>query len=104
MDQTRKRALKEYQQALRAGQLIGNFLPTLRPLLTDVEYSCVREREDNVASVDELIKILLTKENRHFNDFCAALERNGYKHWAKTLREEVEAVEGKLSWSGINDT
>ena len=104
MDEKRKRALKEYQQALRAGLLIGNILPALRTLLTDVEYSRVREREDNVASVDELIEILLTKENRHFDDFCAAVERNGYEHWAKTLRKEVDVVEGKLSWSDIDDT
>ena len=97
MDERRKGALTKHHQALRAGLLVENILPALRPLLTDVEYSRVREREDNVARVDELIKILLTKENRHFEEFCVALESNGYGHWARTLREEVDVEEGKLA-------
>ena len=70
MDEKRKRALKEYQQALRTGLLIGNILPALRPLLTDVEYSRVREREGNVASADELIEILLTKRTGTLKSFA----------------------------------
>ena len=99
MDESRKRALKEHHQRLRSSLLVGNVLPTFRPMLTDVEYSRVREREDNVARVDELIEILLTKTDRHFEEFCAALEGNGYGHWAKTLREEVNEIEGKLTLS-----
>ena len=97
MDDRRKRALKEHHQRLRPGLLVGNILPALRPMLTDVEYSRVREREDNVARVDELIEILLTKENRHFDDFCAALEENGYGHWARKLREGL----GKLTCRSV---
>ena len=66
-----------------------NILPALRPLLTDVEYFRVDGKEGNVAQVDEFIKILLTKEFRHFDTFCTVLANNGYEHWAKTLREEV---------------
>ena len=94
MDESRKRALKKYQQALRTGLLVGNILPTLRPLLTEVEYSSVEEGKSNIARVDELIKILLTKENWHFDEFCAILKRRGCEHWARTFRKEVGEVEG----------
>ena len=97
MDETRKGRLKKYQQELRTGLVVENILPAFRTLLTDVEYSRVREREDSVTRVDELIEILLTKENRHFEEFCVTLESNGYGHWARTLREEVDVVEGKLA-------
>ena len=97
MDERRKGLLKKYQQDLRTGLLLRNILPILRPLLTDVEYSCVRDGEDNVAKVDELVEILLTKDNRHFDDFCAALEENGYGHWARKLREGL----GKLTCRSV---
>ena len=99
MDERRKEALRSHHQALRTGLLVGNVLPALRPVLTDVEYSRVREREDNISRVDELIETLLTKENRHFDAFCAVLERNGYEHWARTLQEEARREDGKLSSS-----
>lgn len=88
MDERRQRALKKYHQCLQTGllHLVGNFLPVFRLLLTEVEYSCMDGREDNIARVAELIKILLTKENRHFDGFCSALEENGYEHWAKKIR------------------
>ena len=87
MDESRKGLLRRHHQGLRTGLLVGNILPALRTVLTDVEYDQVEEREDNVARVDELIKILLTKENRHFDAFCTALEKNGYEHWAKKLQK-----------------
>ena len=97
MDERRKEALRKHQQNLRTGILVENILPTLRSLLTEVEYSRVRAGEDNISRVDELVEILLTKENRHFEKVCVALERNGYKHWAKSLREEVDEEIGKLT-------
>ena len=103
MDVKRKWALTKHHQALRTGLPVVYILPTLRPLLTDVEYSRVRAGEDNIAKVDEFIEILLTKENRHFEEFCATLEQNGYKHWAKTLREEIDDVQSKLTLCDIND-
>lgn len=103
MDERRQRALKKYHQRLRTGLLVGNFLPVLRLLLTEVEYSRVDGREDNIARVDELIEILLTKDNKHFDGFCSALEENGYEHWAKTLGQEV-GVEGKLKTRVIHRT
>ena len=94
MDERRKGALRSHHQALRTGLLVRNFLSALRQVLTDAEYSQVDEREDNIAGVDELIRILLTKENIHFDAFCAVLERNGYEHWAKRLQEGVGEMEG----------
>ena len=80
-----------HHQSLRSLLLImQNILPALRRLLTGVEYSRVDAKEDNIAQVDEFIKILLTKEFRHFGTFCTVLVNNGYEHWAKTLREEVD--------------
>lgn len=106
MDASSKRVLKKCHQRLRTGLLVDSFLPALRLILTDVEYSRVEGREDNVARVDKLIEILLTKENWHFEGFCAALENNGYELWAMKLRGEVDEDEGKLiclhvlwSWS-----
>ena len=89
--------MTKHHQALRTGLLVENILPTLRPLLTEVEYSRVEDEQRNIARVDELIKILLTKENWHFDEFCATLERCEYKHWARTFRKEVGELEGKLT-------
>ena len=97
MDESRKGALRRHHHGLWTGLLVGNILPALRTVLTDVEYDQVEEREDNVARVDELIKILLTKENRHFDAFCTALEKNGYEHWAKKLQKQVDEIEGELT-------
>ena len=95
MDETKKGALKQYHQLLRTGLLVGNILPALHPLLTDIEYSRVEGKEENVARVDALIEILLTKANRHFEGFCDILKENGYEHWSNTLREEARQVNGK---------
>ena len=94
MDESKKGALRWHHQRLRTGILVGNILPVLRPVLTDAEYSRIRDREDNISRVDELIEILLTKEDRHFDAFCTALEKNGYKHWAKKLQKQVDEIEG----------
>ena len=82
-------ALMKLHQSLRSGLILQNILPALRPLLTDVEYCQVDGKTDNVAQVDEFIRILLTKEFRHLEMFCAVLASNQYEHWAKTLRQEV---------------
>ena len=70
-------------------------MPVLQKLLTDVEYSKIKDCEDNIATVDALIEILLTKENWHFEEFCTILRKNGYEHWAKTLQDEADQKEGK---------
>ena len=69
-------------------------MPALHPLLTRVEYLHVEDKEDNVAKVDELVSILLTKEYKHFVRFCTVLDNNGYEYWAKALRGEVDGDKG----------
>ena len=86
MDEGRRKALRDNHQDLRSGLIVENILPALRPYLTDIEYLRVESQTGNVAQVDELVKILLTKENRHFDEFCRVCERNGYQHWAQLLR------------------
>ena len=104
MDERRKKALEKHHHKLRTGLLIGNMLPALRPMLTPVEYvySNIKDRESNTARVDELIDILLTKENGHFEGFCNALEQNGYQHWARKLREDVHQADGKLCEASLS--
>ena len=92
MDEGRRQALRDNHQELRSGLIVENILPDLRPHLTDIEYSRVENQPGNVPQVDELIKILLTKENRHFDEFCRVCQRHGYHHWARRLRETA-AVE-----------
>ena len=84
--------LKKHHNTLRTGILVGNILPAFRdrPLLTDVEYSCVESKESDVARVDELVRILLTKDDSTFVGFCSVLEKNGYRHWARKLRGQSE--------------
>ena len=81
-----KQALKDNHQELRTGLIVNSVLPKFRPYLTDVEYSLVEGQSGNVAQVDELVKILLTKENSHIDSFCGVCERNGYPHWAQKLK------------------
>ena len=87
--------MKKHHQRLRVGILVGNILPALRPVLTDVEYDQVQAKESNTAMVDELVNTLLTKENEHFDEFCKALETNGYIHWATTIQKEVGETIGR---------
>ena len=96
MDERRRGALMTHHQSLRTGVVLKNILPALRihSMLTPVEYSGVEDKEGNVAKVDELIRILLTKEDKHFEGFCTALDNNGYEHWAKTLRGGVDRDKG----------
>ena len=97
MDESRKGALTRNHQDLGTGIVVRSILPVLRPVLTDAEYSHIRDREGNISRVDELIDVLLTKENRHFDVFCTALEKNGCKHWAEKLQKQVDGSEGELT-------
>ena len=94
MDESKRRALSRHHQDLRTGILVGNILPALHPVLTDAEYSHIRDREDNTSRVDELVDVLLKKENSHFDALCDALGHNGYEHWAGKLQKEVDEIEG----------
>ena len=93
---TWKQSLRKHHQKLRAGILVSNFLPELHKLpLTEVEYAKIRGKTDDVSQVDELIETLCTKTKEHFDRFCSILERNGYEHWAKTLRGEDGGDKGE---------
>ena len=81
-----KQALRINHQELRSGLILKNILPAFRTHLTDSEFSQVADLQINVAQVDELVKILLTKEDKHFDWFCHVCECNGYTQWAKRLR------------------
>ena len=82
-----REALRHIHEELRTGILVKNILPSLRPYLTEIEYSQVRDQTGNVAQVDELVDILLTKEDKHFDGFCRVCERNGYSPLARQLKE-----------------
>ena len=96
MEERKKGALKKRQQSFRTGLLVGNILPTFRLLLTDVEYSQIEDKDTNVARVDKLFKILLTKDDWLFDKFCTILEGNGYEHRARELRKAANGVDSKL--------
>ena len=85
MDESCQQALRDHHQKLRTGVIVVNVLPKLRPYFTAEEYACVESQSGNVAQVDKLLEILLTKENRHFDGFCHVLEHNGYQNWAQQL-------------------
>ena len=61
----------------------------LRELLTDVEYSRVLSKTDDMYAVDELVKILLAKTDmyRKFDGICEILREHGYERWARKLEE-----------------
>lgn len=79
-------ALKDSHQKLQSELLVLSILPDLRPYLTDMEYFQVESKPGNRAQVDELLKILLTKGNWHFHEFCNTCEHRGYGHLAQQLR------------------
>lgn len=93
MEWHKKSALKEHHQELRTGVIVTNVLPEFRQMLTDVEYSRIEDKTDNVSAVDELVKILLSKTDREFDGFCEILRENGYDHWARKLKETQRAHE-----------
>ena len=51
---------EDRRQGCQADLGVGNILPVLPPVLTDAEYSRIRDREDNTSRFDELIEILLS--------------------------------------------
>ena len=90
-----KSSLMKYRSKLRSVCHVGKFLPDLRQLLTATEYSCVQNKPDDVSRVDELVRILLTKDERDFEVFCSVLERNGYPRWAKLLNPKGITIDSR---------
>lgn len=103
MEERRKAAVRQLHPDLRTGLLVRNFLPALHRdaggFLTDVEISVVGEKSGQVDKVDELIKILLTKDNRDFDAFCRVLSGNGYSTWSERLRRAAKY--GQLEWNVV---
>ena len=85
--------MRQQQNDFRTGIIIKNIFPSLHRdaggFLDDVELDRVTSKEGNVAQVDELWAILLTKENKDFDSFCTIVERNNATR-AKMLREAAE--------------
>ena len=96
MDELRKIALGDFHQKLRSGIIVNHILPEFASYLrlTAVERSQLEAKSpSNITQVDELLTILRTKDNWHFDGFCTVLERNGYEHWAKQLRAAANITE-----------
>ena len=93
MDVRRKTAIRQCHPELRTGIVVNNLLPHLhidaRGFLTDVEYATIRESGSNVKQVDELVDVLLKKEDKDFDYFCAILEKEGYNACSKALKEAL---------------
>ena len=81
-----KVSLKAYQSSLRtAGIPVESILQDLQPLLTGMEYKCIEEKESDIDRVDEIVRILLTKDILIFHSFCSILSKNGFSLWASRL-------------------
>ena len=106
MDELRIRALGDFHQKLRTGIIVNNILPEIASYLrlTAVERSQVEAKSSNVTQVDDLLTILRTKDNWHFDGFCIVLERNGYEHWAKQLQAAAttEPNGRRASWVTVS--
>lgn len=80
-----------------------NIILAFRPHLTDAECSRVDDQSGNIIQVNELVKILLTKEDSYFDRFCRVCEANGYPHWAQKLETAlVDKQEVKVPTSVDN--
>ena len=95
MDAAYKKALRDNQQKIAGDIIVENILSDLKPYLTEAEYLQVESKLGNEAQVNELFRILLMKENKHFEGFCDTLEDNGYQNWAQQLRSPADAEKAK---------
>ena len=90
MDESRKKALRQCHPDLRTQIRVNDFLPSLHVyaggFLNDVESGRIKQHSRNIEQVDEMIEILVTKDNKGFDHFCVVLEE-GYHVWSEKLRE-----------------
>ena len=100
MSKVYKQALRDYQEKIGGVLIVENIISDLEPYLTKVEYLQVESKSGNMAQVDELFRILLTKGNRHFKGFCHVLEDNGYQHWAQQLQSSTDGAETEGAYVG----
>ena len=90
MDYYRKEALRQCHPYLRTVITVGNILPSLHvdagEFLNDEENDSIAKNVGNVDRVDDLVDILLKKENKDFDYFCVVLEKEGCQACSKRLR------------------
>ena len=101
MSKVYRQALRDYQEKIAGVLIVENIISDLEPYLTKEEYLQVKSKLENMAQVDELFRILLTKENRHFKGFCHVLEDNGYQHWAQQLRSSTDGAETEGTYVAV---
>ena len=102
MSKVCRQALRDYQEKIAGDLIVKNIISDLaEPYLTKGEYLQVNSKLGNMAQVDELFRILLTKGNRHFKGFCHVLEDNGYQHWAQQLRSSTDGAETEGTYVGV---
>ena len=101
MTKVYKQALRDYQEKIAGVLIVNNIISDLEPYLTKVEYLQVKNKLENMAQVDELFRILLTKGNWHFKVFCHVLEDNGYQHWAQQLQSSTDGAETEGTYVGV---
>ena len=102
-------ALEKYRNDFRSEMIVRNIFPSLHKdaggFLDEVEQdrATSKEKEGNVAQVDELVDILLTKEKEDFDRFCAVVGGNDAT-LAKKLREAAEPgpPQGCKLWPDIH--
>ena len=91
MDDYRKIALRQCHPDLRTSIIVRNCLPRLYRdaggFLTDVEKATIIAKESDVFQVDELIEVLVKKENKDFDHFCVILEEDGHCTLSNRLKE-----------------
>ena len=104
MDKTKRKALRRCHQDLRTHIIVNDFLPSLHVdadgFLKDLESGRIRKYTGNMEQVDELIDILVTKENKDFDHFCVVLEKEGYHVWSEKLMEAA----GLSKWQQLSGT
>ena len=101
MSKVYKQALRDCQEKIAGVLIVKDIISDLEPYLTNIEYLQVKSKLGNMAQVDELFRILLTKGNRHFDGFCHVLEDNGYQHWAQQLRSSTDGAETEGTYVGV---
>ena len=91
MDDRRKKALHLCHADLRTGITVTDILPKLHidagGFLTELESTTIRDKKTagNVEQVDELVRVLATKETKDFDYFCDVLKKEGRLSYSNKL-------------------
>ena len=91
MDESKKEALRQCHSDHKGQIKVRDLLTSLHVdaggFLNDVERDSIEKKRTNVEKFDELIDILLKKENKDFDYYCTVLEKEGYTLSSTKLRE-----------------